>query len=258
MKQKSLFLILFLWVQICSAVGPWEIEVKDIKKDSSGNFQLSYIRHPFGGQEENISLEDNDGIATLATTQLMMVSKVDGAESDLDTPLAKLLPDGGTRILRLQRDALEKLIVSLEEVCGPIKGSPSSIRLGGTDLNMEEAIQLAKGLLARFSAKHLWTLRDIRERGKIIQKFVGAGGSYLSRKMVNGQEVSTTVYLEDKKDPQKSFLSGWVANGIYSLPSAISKSHVWITGDLARLAQSYEIGTQENFRNSSPAKIAHQ
>lgn len=219
--------------------GVWNIGVDKIKKNTNGEFEIQYS---WGGKQA--TLKDNDGIATLATTQILLASQ-------------KQVSSG---ILGIQQEALQKIKKALDEASATLDSPMEEQTLFGTNLSMNEAYQVVQDLLGRYYAKKRWTLEDIEERGKVIRRLVGAGGPY-QIKLLDGTATRTFEQsLKDSQDhPGNSFLSGWIVNGHFSPVDAEggSKSHVYLSGDLNRLTRSYEGVNGSRAENSDQSTRRH-
>ena len=80
--------------------GVWNIDVSHIQKEKNGGFEIQYS---WGGKEA--TLKDHDGIATLATTQILLASQ----------------KKVSLEILGIQHDALEKIKKSLDDASATLK-----------------------------------------------------------------------------------------------------------------------------------------
>lgn len=246
--------ILLLVVAIASGASyakdysQWVTQVRAIENDRDGNFKLTFERTTADGKDQHIVLTDNDGIATLAVSQLMLVDRIKDIKDSkkgisMDSELSEVLRDGESRILTIQKDALRKIISSLESVANSGQGH---LQLQGTKLTISDALKLAKELEGRFFVRMPWTLRDIENMGKAIQKLSGGGGPYSAEYTQNGRtETFSDVLLNDTNNPDQSFLSGAVKGGFFDPswwvegPGAFARSHIWVTGDVAQVSKKY-------------------
>lgn len=223
-------------------------EVRSIKPVAEG-FTIEFERTAPDSTHQKITLTDNDGIATLAVTQLMLVDRLrqlaqGEVKPDMKDYFSNVFKNGENQLLSVQRDALDKLIKGLQFEAA--RGNGDQILRGTDRVRVTEALKIALHLRGMFNIKEPWTMQNFQAFGEGIQKLAPGGGPYSADYVIDGGESQRfSVNLRDP-DPKESFLSGTIAGGIF-LPSQVAngagspnKSHVWIRGDIAKIGRDYQ------------------
>lgn len=238
-KQVFVLLALTISLAVHAKIAAPNVKVNSIEKNADGDFVLKFDRWT-GSEHQNITMVDNDGIATLAATQQVMVN-----EFRRQTLFNKYTMDTTYQgaLHGIQKDALERLIRACNSAIG--KGQGAFV-MDGTGLTVVQVKKLATDLAdwieMRRRIKSPYAVRDLEKFGEFIKKMAPGGGPYPADYVIDAGSVHYDVRLKDPK-PSESFLAGMLADGEF-LPSkfvrnndAFGNKSVW--GDEDQLSRFY-------------------